>query len=178
MTDAEIIASSIDDPERFAAIFDRHSGPLYRYISFRLGPELAEDLVGEAFLIAFRRRRSYDPGYPDARPWLLGIATRLVTRHRRREVSRYRAMERQEPAAPVDGPEEAILRGLAAEGARPNLLRALSRLPRGDRDVLLLVAWSDMTYQEAARALDIPIGTVKSRLSRARRTVREALGGV
>ncbi|WP_329086320.1 MULTISPECIES: RNA polymerase sigma factor [unclassified Streptosporangium] len=176
--DAGTIAGSLDDPEVFAALFDRYSTMLYRYVSFRLGPEVAEDLVGETFLIAFRRRGSYDLSYRDARPWLFGIATKLITRYRRTEVSRYRALERQDPVQSVDGPEEAITHDLTAEGSRPALLHALSLLSRGDRDVLLLVAWSDMTYEEAARALDIPVGTVKSRLNRARRKVRDALGGV
>jgi RNA polymerase sigma-70 factor (ECF subfamily) len=87
-------------------------------------------------------------------------------------------LERTDPLQTVDGPEETITRDLTAAGSRSALLHALSQLPRGDRDVLLLVAWSDMTYAEAARALDIPVGTVKSRLSRARRKVRDALGGV
>lgn len=178
VVDSEIIAGSLDDPERFAALFDRYAGTLYRYISFRLGPELAEDLVGETFLIAFRRRDTYDVTYRDARPWLLGIATKLISGHRRTEVSRYRALERQSPARPVEGPEETITRYLTAQGSRAALLDALAQLPRGDRDVLLMVAWSDMTYEEAARALGIPVGTVKSRLNRARRKVRHALGGV
>ncbi|WP_433367372.1 RNA polymerase sigma factor [Streptosporangium sp. CA-115845] len=178
VSDAEIIASSLNDPEAFAALFDSYHAMLYRYVSFRLGPEVAEDLVNEAFLIAFRRRRSYDLSYRDARPWLLGIATKLIARYRRAEVSRYRALERQHPLQRVEGPEEAITHDLIAAGARPALLHALSLLSRGDRDVLLLVAWSDMTYDEAARALDIPLGTVKSRLNRARRKVRDALGDV
>ncbi|MEV6149811.1 sigma-70 family RNA polymerase sigma factor [Nonomuraea sp. NPDC052129] len=178
LVDADIITSSLDDPEKFATLFDRYAAMLYRYISFRLGSELTEDLVGETFLIAFRRRGSYDVSYLDARPWLLGIATKLIIRHRRAEVSRYRALRRQAPVQAVDGPEEAITRVLAAQGSRPVLLQALSRLPRGDRDVLLLIAWSDMTYQETARALNIPVGTVKSRLNRARRMVREAMGGI
>lgn len=93
--DSEIIASSLDDPEEFAALFDRHAATLYRYVSFRLGPELADDLVGETFLVAFRRRDAYDVSYRDAQPWLLGIATKLVTGHRRAEVSCYRALARQ-----------------------------------------------------------------------------------
>ncbi|GGT33877.1 DNA-directed RNA polymerase sigma-70 factor [Nonomuraea spiralis] len=149
VVDSEIITSSLDDPEQFAALFDRYAATLYRYISYR-----------------------------DARPWLLGIATKLITGHRRTEVSRYRALERQRPAQPVEGPEEAITRDLTAQGSRTVLLNALALLSRGDRDVLLLVAWSDMTYEEAARALGIPVGTVKSRLNRARRKVRHTLDGV
>ncbi len=178
VVDAEIITRSLDDPEQFSALFDRYAATLYRYVSFRLGRELAEDLVGETFLIAFRRRHTYDIAYRDARPWLLGIATKLITGHRRSEVSRYRALERQSPAQPVEGPEEAIARDMTARGSRTALLDALAKLSRGDRDVLLMVAWSDMTYDEAARALGIPVGTVKSRLNRARRKVRHALGGI
>ncbi|WP_245642482.1 RNA polymerase sigma factor [Nonomuraea candida] len=178
VVDSEIITSSLDDPEQFATLFDRYAAMLYRYISFRLGPELADDLVGETFLIAFRRRAAYDISYREARPWLLGIATKLITAHRRTEVSRYRALERQGPARPVEGPEEAITRDLTAQGSRTDLLNALAQLSRGDRDVLLLVAWSDMTYEEAARALGIPVGTVKSRLNRARRKVRRTLGEI
>ena len=89
--DAELVSASLTDPEAFAELFDRYSAMLYRYVSKRLGPEPAEDLVGETFLVAFSRRRSYDLSYPDARPWLFGILTKLLSRHHRTEAARYRA---------------------------------------------------------------------------------------
>ncbi|MEV0594325.1 RNA polymerase sigma factor [Nonomuraea cavernae] len=174
--DADLVSASWTQPEAFAELFDRYSAMLYRYVSKRLGPEPAEDLVGETFLVAFSRRRSYDLAYTDARPWLFGILTKLMSRHHRTEAARYRALLR----APVDGhvesPADRVAAGVTARAARPDLVSALAALPAKDRDVLLLIAWGDLTYEEVARALGIPIGTVRSRLNRGRRKVRAALG--
>jgi RNA polymerase sigma-70 factor (ECF subfamily) len=175
--DADLIRSSLADPEAFAALFDRYSAMLFRYVSRRLGPEAAEDIVGETFLAAFGRRHRYDLAQRDARPWLFGIATKLVARHHRTEAVRYRALRRSPVDGPVEGPADRVAAGVTASASRPVLAEALARLPRRDLDVLLLVAWGDLTYDEVARALGIPVGTVRSRLNRARRKVREALGG-
>ncbi|WP_285707628.1 RNA polymerase sigma factor [Microtetraspora sp. NBRC 16547] len=174
--DSDVIGESRTDPEAFAALFDRYSSMLYRYVSRRLGPEVAEDLVGETFLIAFARRDRYDGAYPDARPWLFGIVTKLVSRHRRAESARYRALLRTPAEDVVDSPDDRVAAGVTARSARPMLARALAALPARDRDVLLLIAWGDLSYEEVARALDIPVGTVRSRLNRARKKVRAALG--
>lgn len=174
--DAAVIASSLQSPECFGIVFHRHAPAIYRYVTRRLGPEAAEDLVAETFLVAFRRRRRYDGAYPDARPWLYGIATRLIGRHRRDETRFLQAIARTgvDPAAePLDG---RIIDRVAAQAARPELAVALTRLSQGQRDVLLLVA-SGLSYPEAGLALGLPAGTVSSRLFKARRIVREALGG-
>ncbi|WP_345435849.1 RNA polymerase sigma factor [Actinoallomurus vinaceus] len=175
--DSVVIAASRDDPDAFAAIFDRYSAMLYRYVVKRLGPEVAEDLVGETFLIAFQKRHRYDQDHADARPWLFGIITKLISRYRRREAARYRALERTPAEHAAVGPDEQVLADVTAQTARPELARALAGLSRGDRDVLLLIAWADLSYEETAGALGIPIGTVRSRLNRARRKLRDALGG-
>ncbi|MEO3869676.1 RNA polymerase sigma factor [Nonomuraea sp. B12E4] len=174
--DSELVSASLTEPEAFAELFDRYSAMLYRYVSKRLGPEPAEDLVGETFLIAFSRRRSYDLAYPDARPWLFGILTKLVSRHHRREAARYRALLRTPVEAEVESPADRVAAGVSAQAVRGELAGALAALPARDRDVLLLIAWGDLTYEEAARALGIPVGTVRSRLNRGRRKVRAALG--
>lgn len=174
--DAELVSASLTDPEAFAELFDRYSAMLYRYVSKRLGPEPAEDIVGETFLVAFSRRRSYDPSYPDARPWLFGILTKLLSRHHRTEAARYRALQRAPVDADVESPADRVAAGVTAQASRPELASALAALPAKDRDVLLLIAWGDLTYGEVARALGIPIGTVRSRLNRGRRKVRAALG--
>ncbi|GAA0217333.1 RNA polymerase sigma factor [Actinomadura nitritigenes] len=174
--DADLIGRSFDDPEAFAALFDRYSAMLYRYVSRRLGPEAAEDVVGETFLAAFGKRHRYDLAQRDARPWLFGIATKLVARHHRSEAARYRALRRSPVDGPVEGPAERVAAGVTAWASRPALAEALAGLPRRDLDVLLLVAWGDLAYEEVARALGIPVGTVRSRLNRARRKVRAALG--
>jgi RNA polymerase sigma factor (sigma-70 family) len=174
--DAAVIARSLGSPECFGTIFHRHAPAIYRYISRRLGPDSAEDLVAETFLVAFRRRRGYDGAYPDARPWLYGIATRLVGRHRREETRFFQAIARTgtDPASEtLDGQ---IIDRVAAQSARPELAVALARLSQAQRDVLLLVA-SGLSYPETGLALGVPAGTVSSRLVKARRIVREALGG-
>ncbi|GAA2291081.1 RNA polymerase sigma factor [Nonomuraea roseoviolacea subsp. roseoviolacea] len=174
--DADLVSASWTQPEAFAELFDRYSAMLYRYVSKRLGPEPAEDLVGETFLVAFARRRSYDLAYADARPWLFGILTKLISRHRRTEAARYRALLRAPVEDRVDSPADRVAAGVSAQAARPELAGALAALPAKDRDVLLLIAWGDLTYEETAQALGIPVGTVRSRLNRGRRKVRAALG--
>jgi RNA polymerase sigma factor (sigma-70 family) len=176
-TDAEIIGRSVADPERFAELFDRHAGRIHGYLARRLGRDAAADLVGETFLVAFGRRNGYDPAYADARPWLYGIATNLVAAHRRDEVRRYRLRLALPPESTVDSPAERVAAGVTARAVRRQLVQALAALADRDRDVLLLVAWEQFSYEEVAAALDIPVGTVRSRLNRARRQVRAALGG-
>ncbi|MFI7639206.1 RNA polymerase sigma factor [Nonomuraea sp. NPDC049400] len=174
--DAELVSASWTEPEAFAELFDRYSAMLYRYVSKRLGPEPAEDLVGETFLIAFSRRTSYDLAYPDARPWLFGILTKLISRHHRKEAARYRALLRAPVDSDVESPADRVAAGVTAQAVRAELAGALAALPAKDRDVLLLIAWGDLTYEEVGRALGIPVGTVRSRLNRGRRKVRAALG--
>jgi RNA polymerase sigma factor (sigma-70 family) len=174
--DSDLIAESRTDSESFAALFDRYADMLYRYISRRLGPDLAEDLVGETFLVAFAGRNKYDLSYADARPWLFGIATNLISRHRRTEAARYRALQRSPVEDVVESAADRVTAGVTAEASRPVLARALAGLTAKDRNVLLLIAWGDLSYEEVARALDVPVGTVRSRLHRARRKVRAALG--
>ncbi|GAA2112328.1 RNA polymerase sigma factor [Actinomadura alba] len=175
-SDARLIVASRHDPEVFAELFDRYSAMLYRYVAKRLGPEVADDLVGETFLVAFQKRHRYDAEHHDARPWLFGIITKLISRHRRTEAARYRAVERSPREVVTEGPADRVAVGVSAAATRPALAGALAGLSRGDRDVLLLVAWADLSYAETADALGIPVGTVRSRLNRARRKVRAALG--
>ena len=173
--DADLIRRSEAEPEQFAALFRRHSGPLHRYVARRLGSDVAEDIVAEVFLTAFRQRHRYQPSQPDARPWLYGIATNLIGRHRRAEVRMYRALART-GADPVTEPftDQVDARVTAAGTARP-LAAALARLPAGHRHALLLIAWGDLTYEQAATSLGVPVGTVRSRISRARARLRQAL---
>ncbi len=176
LDDSALIGRSRDDPESFAALFDRHADEIHRYAARRLGPELAEDVTGEVFLVAFRRRARYDPAWPDARPWLYGIATRVVAQHRRAERRRNHALAKVSPERPGTFDERSADR-VTAEQLQPRLAKALTALSAAERDLLLLVAWADLTYEEAALALGVPVGTVRSRLHRLRAKVRRALGG-
>jgi RNA polymerase sigma factor (sigma-70 family) len=175
--DAAVVESSWREPERFAVLFDRHAPHIHRYLARRAGRQAADDLVAETFLAAFAKRDRYDLGHPDARPWLYGIATNLVGQQRRDEARQYR-IQQAAPAEPaVAGHADRVAANVTAQAARPLLTAALAALSSGDRDVLLLIAWEQLTYQEVARALDIPVGTVRSRLNRARRNVRQVLTG-
>jgi RNA polymerase sigma factor (sigma-70 family) len=177
---AAVVARSVCDPDQFAVIYDRYVGEVYRYVAGRLGRDVAEDLAAETFLIAFRKRDRFDPALGRVRPWLYGIATTLVGQHRREETRRYRALARagRRVLDSVESHDDRVADAVTAEQLGRKLAAALADLGHGDRDVLLLVAISELTHQEVALALDIPYGTVGSRLNRARRALREALGVV
>ena len=175
--DAAVIESSWLEPERFAVLFDRHAPHIHRYLARRAGRQVADDLVAETFLTAFAKRDRYDLGYSDARPWLYGIATNLVGQHRRDEARQYRITQRAVAEPEVPDHADRVAAGVTAQAMRALLDAALAALPAGDRDVLLLIAWEQLTYQEVSRALAIPAGTVRSRLHRARTKVRQVLAG-
>src|SRR5215469_5652335 len=175
--DAAIIESSWREPERFAVLFDRHAPHIYRYLARRAGRQVADDLLAETFLAAFARRDRYDLGHADARPWLYGIATNLVGQHRRDEARQYRIQQAAIAEDAVPGHAERVAADVTAQAMRALLGAALAGLPPGDRDVLLLIAWEQLTYQEVSRALGIPVGTVRSRLHRARTKLRQVLAG-
>jgi RNA polymerase sigma factor (sigma-70 family) len=175
--DAGMIQRSWLEPQLFAHIFDRHADEIHRYAYRRVGHGAADDVVAETFLTAFRRRRSYRIDWPDARPWLYGIANLVIQTHWRAEKRLLRALERARPdAIAEESHESTAIARLNAQATEPALAGALRHLNKGDRDVLLLHAWADLTYAEIAQVLDVPIGTVRSRLSRARQRMRKALG--
>jgi RNA polymerase sigma factor (sigma-70 family) len=177
VSDAAHIEVSLGDPEAFTALFDRHAGPLYRYVVTLVGRPHAEDVVGETFATAFRSRRAYDLSRADARPWLFGIATNLA-RHYWRSEDRRRKRECAPPSVvdvSGDHSEEAVS-NVFFQGHAEVIGRALTQLDDGYREVLLLVAGPGFSYEEVSIVLGIPVGTVRSRLSRARRQLRELLG--
>src|SRR5437763_14389681 len=124
--DAGLIAESCRAPERFGVVFDRHAAAIHGYIARRLGRDAADDLVAETFLVAFRQRGRYDPDQPSARPWLYGIATRLVSRRRRDEVRFFRAIARTGADPAADPGAEP---GAGEGGRRGSGRQCLRRLP-------------------------------------------------
>lgn len=176
LDDAELIARSVTRPDAFSAIFDRHAAHIHRYLARRIGPSAAEDALGEAFLIAFRKREGYDTTRKDARPWLYGIATNLVGQRRRDEVRELKLREALGPPPEEACHAERVAAQVTAEAMGKLLDGALMELSEGDRDALTLFGGEGLSYEEVATALGIPVGTVRSRLNRARRKVREALG--
>ncbi|TCC42893.1 RNA polymerase sigma factor [Kribbella capetownensis] len=174
--DGRLLEASVREPDRFTLIFDKYFPQVHGYVARRLGPDVADDLAAETFLIAFRQRDRFDRRSGVVRAWLYGIATNLIRRHRRDEVRAWRALAKLPPPLPVTGAEELIAAQVTAQGTRRELAAALAKVSAKDREVLLLVALGQLTYDEVAAALGIAYGTVCSRLSRARRIVRDALG--
>jgi len=175
VSDAEIIRQSWGEPERFSAIFDRYYAQVHGYAARRLGRGLADDVAAETFLVAFARRERYEVSRPDARPWLYGIASNLISRHHRAEHRRYRALARAGVGEVSEGHEDEVTVRVDAQAYRAPLAAALASVSGVDRDVLLLVAWAELTSEEAGEALGIPAGTARSRLHRARQQIRAAL---
>lgn len=159
------IRRSLADPDAFAPIFERHFDALYGYARRRVGRDLAEEIATETFVRAFDRRHTFDAEREDARPWLLGIAANLLRRHWRTERRRLEAYARMGVAA-----------GSSSDAAtRVEVVSALDSLSRDESETLFLFAVADLSYEEIADALRIPVGTVRSRLARARGRIRTRL---
>ena len=169
--DAALIDASLTRPAAFAGVFDRHWPAIHRYCASRAGPA-GEDLAAEAFRVAFDERARFDPRYDDARPWLYGIATNLLRHHFRRGRRRVALPFSRDP----DFAEEALGR-VEAAALGPELAAALAQVAAIDRDALLLHAWAELTYTEIATATGVPVGTVRSRIHRARTHLRNHLDG-
>jgi RNA polymerase sigma factor (sigma-70 family) len=169
------VRASVARPHAFAILFDRHYDAIWRYICRRIGPTGADDLAGEAFLRAFTKRSEYVPSPLGVRPWLYGIATNLLREQARSRDRQMRAYARV--AQPLVDPAiyEEVDGRLDALSLGPAVLAALSRLEVADRDALLLLALTELSYDGIAAATDVPVGTVRSRLNRARRLMRDEL---
>lgn len=174
--DNEVIQRSVSEPAVFAMLYDRHAPSVFRYAAQRLGDHAADDVMSETFLVAFERRSAYDATVVDARPWLLGIATRLMRKHVRVEATAWKGMSADLAGQIV--PDLIDLTGARIDAQRltRRLARALRRLSEIDRDTLLLYAWGNLDYASIATAMEVPVGTVRSRLNRARRQLRRAAG--
>ncbi|MFC5819988.1 RNA polymerase sigma factor [Nonomuraea harbinensis] len=162
----------------FAKAFRRYAPDITRYVTRRLGNDATEDVVAETFLTAFQQRNGYDLSRQNARPWLYGIATNLMRRHLRAEVRQLRLLERTGVDPVTASFAERSDERLSAEASRRILAGALASLPKGHRDALLLVAWGGLSYAETAEALGVPLGTVQSRINRARKRLRRELGEI
>ena len=178
-SDTDLIGRSLEDPKAFEVIFDRHYSAIRRYVARRLSPACADDVAAEVFCVAFDRREHFVERRLDCPvpAWLYGIATNLVRRRRRDERRQLRAYARAgaDVVAPESGAD--LTDRVDAQRAGPVVARALASLSVDERDVLLLYALADLDYQGIADALQIPIGTVRSRLARARARAARHLAG-
>lgn len=168
-------------PDEFTTLYDRHARDLFGFCARRVGPDVAEDLVAATFLTAYERRHRYDHTRGAALPWLYGIATNLLRRHRRDELRSYRLLARTgvDPLAgvfpSVDGHAQRTEERTDAGVRARSVAGALAALPARQREVLLLYAVGELEYGEIAEALGIPLGSVQSALHRARTKLRAAL---
>jgi RNA polymerase sigma factor (sigma-70 family) len=174
-SDAELIAWSLaGDGEAFVEVVHRHEAAVGAYLTRRAGREVAKDLLSEVWLAAFASRRGYDGSFPDARPWLFGVAHNTLRRH-------WRALPAEEPLPDMAEVEVGWDPWPAVDDRveRAAMLRtALMGLRAAEREVLTLVAWEDLTVAGAARALGIPPGTAYRLLHQARLALRVAPGMV
>ncbi len=176
-SDAAVIALSRDDSQAFSTIVDRHFATIHRYLARRIGSDRADDLAAQAFAIAFRRRRDFDEDAVNARPWLFGIATNVLRNDLRSERRMLAAIARLDRGADSGFADE-VERTLARADAASEIARiagAITALDPDQRDVLLLHAWGELSQSEIAASLGVPVGTVYSRLSRARASLQRAL---
>ena len=162
-----------DVVEVFGQLFDRHAANLRRYLGSRVGPHVADDLVSQTYLAGFRRWRTFDASRGTPQAWLYGIATNQLRDHYRSETRYLAATMRavgRDSAVNSDDADDRLDAATAVRRLVPDLLR----LDPVDRDILLLNAWTGLTLAEIAVALDMPAGTVRSRLHRLRRELRAA----
>ena len=176
--DAALMRAAQTDPPSFGALFDRHFTAVYRFCERQVGRTMAEDLAGETFRRAFEARHSYDLSRPSALPWLYRIALNLVRDALRARAAEDRAYARLHALAGIGSPSESDQAARRAE-ARADLA-ALARLllaePEQDVEALFLHVWDGLSYLDVAAALGVPVGTVRSRLSRLRHRLEERLG--
>lgn len=147
----------------FDRLFEEEFDGLYGYLARRVGPFLGRDLAAEAFTRAYASRAGFDAHRGEPRAWLFGIANNVLRRHYHDEERRLETIANAPHLQPDILPDE------------PRLAGALGVLSREDRDSLLLFAWAGLSYEEIATALDVPVGTVRSRINRARVRLRDAL---
>jgi RNA polymerase sigma factor (sigma-70 family) len=176
LTDAALWQRAADgDTQAFGTIFERHARTVYNYCFRRTGNwSQAEELTAIVFLEAWRRRGQVVLERDEAIPWLLGVATNVLRNLRRAQRRHRAALERLPREHSADFAVDVDER-LDDERQMRATLRALRSLPRADQEVLALCVWQELTYEQASFALGIPVGTVRSRLSRARARLRELL---
>ena len=165
------------DDALFGELYDRYAPEICRFLFRRTAQwELAEDLVAVVFLEAWRRRGHVDLAHEHVRAWLYGVAVNTLRNHRRAMRRHERALRAIAAARPPLLTPEEVDDRLHDEAAIRQILAAMKAMPRIEQEAVALVAWAGLSYAEAAAAMNVPVGTVRSRLSRARTRLREHLG--
>lgn len=176
LPDADLWALTATDPEAFGEIFRRHARIVHAYCVRRTASVAdADDLTSVVFMEAWVRRGRVQLLGTSSRPWLLGIANN-VARNSHRSLRRYRsALNRQSTPRYARSAEDEAMDVFEGERDLQEARSTLKQLSRVEQEVLVLVLWTGLSYEEAALALNLPIGTVRSRLSRARKKLQSRL---
>jgi len=176
VSDSQLIVASLTDPACFGVIFERHFSAVFGFVAGSTAVDKAEDIASEVFVRAFRQRDRYKPEYASAKPWLFGVAANLVADHYRNQARQNRAYRRVFARDAGDtGFEDNAVDRIDAEAVSPLLQNAMGLLRSQERAVVALFVLENMSYTEIAAALEIPVGTVRSRLSRARSRLRNLI---
>ena len=174
--DAALMRAAQTDPAPFGTLFDRHFTTVYRFCERRAGRSMAEDLAGETFRRAFESRSSYDLNRPSALPWLYRIALNLIRDALRARSAEDRAYARLHALAGTGlSEDDQAARRADARADLAALARLLLAEPQQDVEALFLHVWDGLSYLDVAAALGVPVGTVRSRLSRLRHRLEESL---
>ncbi len=178
--DGEVIACSITDPALFGDIYDRHAPAIAAYITRRVPSSDVEPLLSDIFVAAFEHRAQFNTESTSALPWLYGIARNTVSQHYRSAERERRATGRMANLVVVNATSaratDEIVEASTIGAARLEAARSfIDRQSATDRELLLLYAWDELTYDQISEALNIPLGTVKSKLSRLRQALRRSV---
>ena len=156
-----------DASSAFLTVFDAHATDIHAYLTRRVGSDSADDLLADVWIGAYKSRHRYEGEWSEARPWLYGIARYTVFSYwRTRRATNTGSIEIS------DDPWPAVEDCLNAKELGPLLYKAIQELPGNEREVLLLTAWEELSPTEIALVLDVPAGTIRSRLHRARKFVK------
>ncbi|HEY3672660.1 MAG TPA: sigma-70 family RNA polymerase sigma factor [Acidimicrobiia bacterium] len=175
---SEAVIASTEHPHRFDVVFEQYHRTIYEYLARAVGPDRADEYAGDVFVAAFDARVRYDPELGSVRGWLFGIAANIRRNRARSEGRSRRAWDRVGAERDTDdGGFEVVEESLDYGKELAWVAEFLRQLSEIDRDVLVLYAWGELTYPEIAQALGVEIGTVRSRLARARGRLRELISG-
>lgn len=166
----------MEHPFVFGELYDKHASAIYRYAARRAGTYAADDVLSETFLVAFERRETFEDDRDDARPWLFGIATNLLRRHHRAEAKTLRLLARAAPREELPEVFGRIADQVDAQAVVGRIAKKLKSMAAIDRETILLYAWADLTYEGIAQSMGVPVGTVRSRMNRARKVLKNELG--
>ena len=165
--------AAADDRDAFEALFARHVTAVYNHCFRRTGSwSAAEDLVSIVFFKAWQQASRVRFAGASVLPWLLAVANNACRNHERSQRRHARLLSRIPPPLPVADHAPDIDDRIDDERRMKNILEAMSTLSAADQDVLTMCDWAGLSYADVSTALGIPIGTVRSRLSRGRERLR------